>query len=212
LETINNSPWWENKQFKCPCCQATLEIRLSVTLDQVSTKEGNSEFECALNSQEPIFTADEQKVLKYAKANGIYAGFVEVVKILKSDSLPGNIEKFFLTVLATMKPRLLPKFALNRFIEDFPGTIDFYASQGIGIVVSSGEIKRFVPTELMGSAKIKGIGVGTKKRISVAPEELDGFLKTKYGLVAHRGAMFSMMGGKSLGNFCHPKAKEWRDL
>jgi len=206
------SPWWENKQFRCPCCQTILEIRLSVTLDQVAIKEGNSEFECKPNIKEPFFTTDEKKILKYATANGILAGFVEVVKLVKSDSLPGDMEKFFLMVLTTMKPRLLPKFALNRFIEDFPGTIDFYASQGIGIVISSGEIKRFVPTELLGSAKIKGIGVGTKKRISVAPEELDGFLKTKYGLVACRGAMFSMMGGKALGNFCHPKAKEWRDL
>ena len=214
-ERKHEDGWWEKKQILCPCCNTLLEIEIDIRLTQVNIKQNKPEI---ATSQIPIpekpskFTDNEQAVLDYANKYDLLEIFEKVVKLTNTETTPKDMEKFFLSTLKSAAKKTIPAFALKRFADEFGGNIEFYSSQRIGIVLSGGIIRAFIPTQIVGGAKVRGI-MGGSKRVTLRAEEdtFDGFIKTRYGLVSQVGAMFEMMKNKSLGGFCLPNFKKWRD-
>lgn len=200
-----DAPWL--KYVDCPCCGERIAIDVSLTINSLGKAGPYEKPDKAI--KEPVkvkskFNENEQKIIIFAKNNGLLEALEKVAKIAKTEQLPMDMEKFFITVLKTSVQKVIPKFALNIFAREFGGKIDFYASQRIGMVLSDGTIRLFIPTQLVGGVKVRGIVSNKRINLSADEDQLNRYIKTKFGLVSGKGAMFEMMRNKSIGDFCMP--------
>lgn len=200
---MGEQPWL--KYINCPCCGERIAIDIWVNINSIEKADEKpvSEVEKEIINPNRL-TNDEQELIDYSKKNGVFDIFLSVVKTVKFNEMPINMEKYFITFLKTSSQKMIPEFALKIFYREFGGQISFYASQGIGVVISDGVIKMFIPTQIVGGKKVRGIMTNRKINLSADEGKVEEFIKTRYGLVGGKGAMFEMMRNKSIGGFCLP--------
>ncbi|MDO8575457.1 MAG: hypothetical protein Q7R78_02025 [bacterium] len=146
----------------CPHCQKTVEIRAFLKPSTVAVKP---EMPGALRDPLQDLTPDQLKMVVTAKENGIMEKFRECVEFVKQGQTPKSMERFFVTVLKTSQVKTVPRSALAVFdnLSDH-GEVQYFTSQGVGIVIANGSIRAFVPNSLVfgSSVKIKARGGGIK--------------------------------------------------
>ncbi len=99
---------------------------------------------------------EQLKLLEYAQRTNLVESFRKCVAFARAEQIPKSIERFFITIMRTAVPKAVPRFALERFMTlcGLGVHVEFYTSQGIGIVVGGGQIRAFVPTELVLGKKL----------------------------------------------------------
>lgn len=112
--------------------------------------------------------------------------------------------KFLITFFRTavIVPKLPPPI-LHEFAREFPGRIQFWKAQGIGMVLSDGKICRFVPMRAMNVGRqastrghrleVNGMGV---HRV----ESFDYISRTRHGYVPEGARIFLESLRHSLGD------------
>lgn len=207
----------ETRAFDCPNCGYHMQFRLSVKVNTVqrtlsgeeaAERDGLPEPRRKLTPEEanPPMGINRPQLVRlgqYYRDIGITSAFESVVKELMAHQLPPDMNKFFLTWLTTTtKASLIPKLALQRLINEFRGEIGVYHAQGIGAVVSNGQLRCFVAMHLLRGEIIRaGNGSNTKLRTRATDERLDAWIKTKHGYVYGKGLLFTEMQKQAKGSF-----------
>lgn len=212
----------ETRGFDCPVCHTHLQFRVQVRV--VGVQETLTGEEAAIRDGAPIPVKKLAKVpatvtvppeiaaehlrisrlLHYYEDSGILGAFVDVATELKAHQMPKDTKQFFLNWLKTcIVAPLIPKFALRKLINEFDdGTIEVQHAQGIGAVISNGQLRCFVPMHLLRGEVIRaGGGSNTKLRTMATDAGLDTWIRTKHGYVLGGSAMFTEMKKSAKGNF-----------
>lgn len=149
----------------------------------------------------------EQDVVELAKTTGTLDIFVRVVALTRKESqLPRNMERLFITFLRNARKKKAIQPTLKYFSRELaPARIDFYAAEGIGVVLADGEIRGFLPSALItGGQKLSSQGLMLASGNGAT--NFDEWFKTRFGLVAGKGAFFAAMQAKSRGDFARTMA------
>lgn len=207
----------ETRAFDCPQCGYHMQFRLSVKVltvqrtlsgEECAERDGRELPPRKLTPEEanPPMGVNRPKLVRlgqYYQDVGIIPAFEIVAKELLSHQLPNDMNKFFLTWLTTTtKASLIPRLALQRLINEFNGEIAVYHAQGIGAVVSNGQLRCFMPMHLLRGEIIRaGNGSNTKLRTRATEERLERWIKTRHGYVYGAGMLFSEMQKQAKGGF-----------
>jgi hypothetical protein len=150
-------------------------------------------------------TASQVELVEEAKKTGLFSAFCNAVVVAKDSNLPQNLEKFFITVLRTAVPKQVPRFALKRFIKEWPGTrVEYFASQQIGIIVVEGVIRAFIPSFYVSGRTIRNLRHDFRGVTSAPQETFEAWIRTKNGYVSSSGALLEELRSRSLGSFARP--------
>lgn len=209
----------ETRGFDCPNCGHHMQFRVAVKVltvqqtlsgEEVAERDGRTlappKRKLTPEEANPPLGVNRPQLVRlgqYYQDVGIISAFESVAKELLSHQLPTDMNRFFLTWLTiTTRATLIPKLALQRLINEFRGEINVYHAQGIGAVVSSGQLRCFVAMHLLRGEVIRvGNGSNTKLRTLATEEKLDAWIKTKHGYVYGAGLLFSEMQKQARGSF-----------
>jgi hypothetical protein len=187
----------------CPCCGEEITFGLAITeVRKFETVEQGPDWWKSSLSPEQI------NVVERAQINGL----LDALKTAMSKAVntqaapPRSVERFFLTLLKTMRPKRIPKFCLDALYAEFGGRIDFWSAQGIGIVLSDGAIVMFVPLDVVVGTAISPTGSsGRTIRMDTKESEFYAWIKTRMGYVpTGKGLFLEEMRRKSFGEFARP--------
>jgi hypothetical protein len=187
------------KYVPCPHCGASVRVCLQVEARlEVDLGAPKTTWKDALPEK-------SRHYLEAASSSGMLSAFEQCCKHIRS-SPPSDVERFFLTVLKTCRPKTIPKHALDAFKAAFPGHIEYYSAQGVGIVVAEGVIRLFVPVHLTVGESIRTLaGTNMRVRADANLGELLDWMKTRWGYVPAQCKLFmTTLRRASLGEFENP--------
>lgn len=187
------------RPVNCPHCSGLLRLSFELKLIEVVKLEAHEVPK--LPSREEVsghcavvFTREESELIGLCRANGMMNVFAQVVEDQTHvvHRPPKDMDRFFISFLRTAHRKFLPREALSEFAKEFPGRIEFWKSQRIGMVVSDGRICRFVPMRAMNmggkkrSEQLEVHGVGIRRE----SENFDYIRRTRYGYVPLEARIF----------------------
>lgn len=142
-----------SQRFECPKCKTLIQFIYEIRLIDVRVCRGDSQPDevSPVETTPGQFSYEELELIKTCRDNGLLDVFAQVVKVQTHvlHRLPKDLEKFFISFLRTAQPSVLPRQALHEFAREFPGVIQFWKAQRIGMVISDGQICRFIPIRAM---------------------------------------------------------------
>jgi DNA-directed RNA polymerase subunit RPC12/RpoP len=185
----------------CPKCDHRFMVNVRVEVSDLMLTEDGLQL-----SPTRTLTDAERKFMEEAREARLFEPFAKAVELAKAGQVPRDMERFFMTVMKTAAARKVPPFALERFRREYPRSrIDFWVSQGIGILLADGAIRQFVPADLVTGRTIKSLGGDSvKTKTNATPEGLEEWTRTRFGYVVGRGAFFDALRQKSIGAFSRP--------
>ncbi len=152
-------------ECSCPKCGHGVQVRYQVTLlevvnlqrrfnspEHLTVPPGEQSEPHPNNWSAATLSPEEISFVGQCEANGLMGAFAQVVRdqthVLHRP--PTDLGKFLITFLRTavLVPKLPPPI-VREFTKEFPGRIQFWKAQGIGMVLSDGKICRFVPMRAM---------------------------------------------------------------
>ncbi|GEM_PF-3156781 len=225
-ELVKQEGCFLSPECGCPQCGHVVQIRYQVTLLEVVDllkKVNRPEPLPATAAQGEAHPNNWQAVTLHPKeiafieeceANGLLAAFAQVVRDQTNvlNRPPSHTGKFLITFFRTavVVPKLPPPI-LHEFAWEFPGRIQFWKAQGIGMVLSNGKICRFVPMRAMNVGrqamtrghrlKVNGMGV---HRV----ESFDYISRTRHGYVPEGARIFL----ESLRHAMGDQGREMQDI
>lgn len=141
-----------------------------------------------------VINSPERKLLDAAIRSGIMKRFKMVVEKTMVGKRPRNIERFFLTIIRSLKPKRISrafKKELRKIINVPGGTsIMLLASQGIGVIVSNGVMRIFIEMK-------KALKARAERPIK---KESPVWIKTRHGY-AIKGVFHDALKSPSIGQF-----------
>ena len=180
----------------CPCCQKTISFSVNITeiYEFTDMEHGPDWWKNGL-------TSEQLDVIARATKSGIVEALRVAVEKTPTIHTPKSMERFFLALLKTMRPKRVPQFALDAFIAEFGGQIAFWSAQGMGLVTSNGAICMFIPLGI-----VTGVAIGGSSVRMNAPEyEVSNWIRTRMGYVPRSCRLFlEEMKNKSYGEFSLP--------
>lgn len=194
-----------SREFNCLKCGVVLQLRFDLTLAGVEIVDKAAQLRQVKSSKDApaYFSETEFKLVQICRAKGILQPFTEVVNVQTrfSDYPPRHYDKFFITFLHTATRATIGDVFMREFVREFPGRVEFWKSQGIGMVVSNRRISRFVPMRSMNLSygrisKLKVYGT----EINRQAEHFDSIRRTKFGYVPESGRIFLEELMHSLGD------------
>ena len=147
--------------------------------------EGLAQFEGDMQTYRETLVATDRLAIEEAERNGALAAFVDAVAHIKVQQPPRNLERYFLSWLKACQPAVVPKEHLEALIAEFRGRITVYQFSGIAAVVSDGYLRTFIP--------YAGKESRAKAQAFQHAAVLEGWLRSRYGYVAGKGAFFEAM-------------------
>lgn len=224
-EVVKQEDCLLSPESDCPQCGHVVQVRYQVTLLEVV------DLLKKVNRPEPIQSTSQSEVhpnnwmattlrpkeiafVEECQSNGLLAAFTQVVRDQTNvlNRPPTQMGKFLITFLRTavVVPKLPPPI-LHEFIREFPGRIQFWKAQGIGMVLSEGRICRFVPMRSMNVGRqattrghrleVNGMGV---HRV----ESFDYISRTRHGYVPEGARIFL----ESLRHAMGDRGREMQDV
>lgn len=175
IQRMEDQGYLISPEFKCPQCECRIQVYYRVEIVEVIHLLPG--WEPLPNSNPPdsneppvCFTKEEQEILEACASSGLVEALADAWYAQTGVKLARGIHRFFLRFLSHVERMDLPKYALDEFTREFPGQIEFWHSSGVGMVLSDGEISRFVPMNSMRTPKantpamrIQGVKVGVQK-------------------------------------------------
>lgn len=186
--------------FECPNCDAKLKLVgefAGMHVEVWDDEAGEFDWEATL-------APSQIETLRVAESTGLLHAFTEARKATPQDT-PKNMGKVFLDFLSMARPKYIPSFALNHFISEFGGRIEFHVSNGVGVVLSDNALKAFIPSEIVQGAALRQFGTNRKSRAEAIPERMFEWMRTKRGLVPVDTPNFmDALRKNSIGDFARP--------
>jgi hypothetical protein len=192
-----------SKAFGCPNCSNQIQIayRLEILeirhFDPAATQPLTQKHPCqplGMNPKAKGAPYSESELLQLAlcKSSGLFSVFVDVVKSqCNGHNPPANMDRYFVNFLRQMEKVRMPRQMMREFADEFGGHITYWCAQRVGMVVSDGQICRFVPKRSMGLLR------GTHQSIPLNGASLerpaysmDHLKKTSFGLVPKDSRLF----------------------
>jgi hypothetical protein len=156
-------------------------------------------------------TEDQRIILQRAQGTGLLSAFTQAVERFNqlfpnSAVKTAGMERFFLTYLKASRPALIPRFALDELKRLFPGhKIGSWSANGIIGITASGAIRMFMPSVIVTGLRVRGFNSsGASQTIAANENDLNSWIKTKYGYVPGEGEFMDMLRKKSIGEFALP--------
>lgn len=179
-------------KIACPHCQNAVSVTLSAKVTVADAAEKGIESSNGL-------TEAQKQLLKDARSQGLFEAFSTVVRRVKRDQVPRQMEKFFLQFFKAAAPKKVPAHMLRALILAFPGTrIEFRANEGVGVVLADGLVRAFVPQSYVMGQRVPG---ASGVRLRADEDGFDDWIRTRYGFVAGPGPMFQALQKRSIGEF-----------
>lgn len=196
----------ETRAFECPNCHMHWQFRVRVNVTGVGRTLTGEEFAARENNQPiaPRFTSGAQQILDEAEATGILPAFKSVFTSgANANQIPNDLEAYFLTWLTKAQRKPAPQFGIRLCLpkEDRVGNLELYTFQQVTAVLSDGFFRAFLPTPLVKGETIKPLVRTNGMLHSGDTVNLEMWVRTKYGYVSHRGALFAEMQRKCVGEF-----------
>lgn len=200
--------WRHEPRVVCPCCGAALGVRLRISGAAARIADDGTVESAPVKPETPTppIPAPEIEFVSAARSSGMLDAFERTVKIAKaSGGVPANIDRFFVEVMQSLAAKRVPRFVLERYERDLQSDrLTFWSSQGICAVAADGVIRAFVPLAYVLGTPMYGIGPAQKGRMGAAPEQLDEWVRGRFGYVPASSKMFlDEIRQKSLGDFGH---------
>ncbi len=185
------------RTIECPHCGKAIRLAIRTEIVEVAASGEQVDWRTGISEL-------EQQAVQFAKDSGIFAAFSEVVRRVKSATLPQRMEKYWLNFLKSVRHKAASKFALDCLSKEFGGArIQVLALDQIGMVLADGIIRAFIPSEIVEGRKIAARGKA-KARLPFDEGAFSDWIRTRFGYVAGKGAMFEALQQKSIGAFDLP--------
>jgi hypothetical protein len=185
----------------CPHCQEELILDIiSWEVREPKTKDPES----WLNN----LSEHERILVDRCVESGLVKAFTEALEgRTTGQQTPRNPRRLLLTFFKTSAPKRVPQWALDYYIGQFGGRIEFWGSEGVLAIISDGSIRAFAPVELLLGVAARNI-LGGKKRVETTEREFYSWASTRHGYVAVRNGemplLFRELKKKSRGAFQRP--------
>lgn len=183
--------------FRCFNCKNFLQFQYEVRILEVHASE-SPVFDTlpiaspVLSSLSGKLSDSELQLIKDCRAKGIFDVFAQAVTEERQiGGVPRDMESFFIGALNTAVPAKLPLPIMREFRKQF-GWVEFWHSQGIGMVLSGGKICRFIPMKVLKLAKkptgdlAKNLGINRTN----GNEGLEWMKRTTIGYVPPESRIF----------------------
>lgn len=204
--------WRYDPRVECPSCGCQIAVRLRVTAGAVRISEDGSVVKPEPQPVEPVGSSFDAKAareasedvafLLEAERSGVLAAFIEALRESNNAQDKANdLSAVFLHWFKLAKPTIVPQFALTAAKERFGGYIEFFASNGVVVIVADGALKQFMPQRLITGTRVRTLGGSGHRRI-VAEEQAVEWVRGRFGYVPADAPLFNAaMRQKSPGNF-----------
>jgi hypothetical protein len=198
--TLHDQPNWRPRTH-CPACGTVLELALRCTAFEVVTPRPNADPDHD--------TTPEHEVITAARRADLLEPFFRTVRVVKRDQPPKDLDAFFVTFVRGLTQRIIPAYAMKAFNALFDSRpLNYYTSQGIGVVVVDGYMRLFVPNRDVVGTRLKTAGT-TKQtthtlKIDDGEVKLQEWIHTRWGYVAGTGALYEQLHNRSIGEFARP--------
>lgn len=181
----------------CPHCEKELRVWVELRAALPDADEPAPGFETSMR-----FTPAEQKFLEAASAVGLLKAFEAAVHEERpGDSIPKDMQKFFLTFWKLIAPVSVPPVARACWQVEFNGPIETYGSNGIIAILCGGVLKAFVPNRYLHTVRLPHAGPGRRPAIPTT-ELLERWVKGRFGYVpAEAGSFGAAMRQRNKGEF-----------
>ena len=176
----------------CPGCGAELQVRLSVSVKDM--RLGDPSLRAPASTKPERLTIDnrtphEVRLLAEAAEGGMLAAFEKAVLEEKQGTAPSNIGQFFLDFFRLARPVAVPRATLDIYTRRYNASIAVFQSNGVAAIVSGDIVKEFAPYSLMRTrprqaGRLPG-------RLSPQPEQLERWVKGRFGYVPATSKVFS---------------------
>jgi hypothetical protein len=120
---------------------------------------------------------------------------------------PGGIPKcgvaeYFIKFLRRATRLSTPQFAIRQCLpeEDRAGELELWRMNTVSAVISNGEFKTFLPSEMVDGNEAKRLQM-TSGKVTTERVTLDIWVKTRWGYVQGKGALLAEMRNRYLGQF-----------
>lgn len=195
---------YRTARLTCPHCHEAISIGVSINAIAL-LEPGLHDAEQDRVNWLAALPENQRLVLELAKNAGLLEAFQQAVERAKEGQVPRSREKFFLTWLQTVRPVVVPRFAVDRII-NLVGhrPLTFFSAQGIMGVAVEGHLRLFLPSVLiMGVTRKTGVG-RARPGLDVTMRPLDDWIRTRWGYVANAGITLDLMRKRSFGDFARP--------
>ena len=199
-KTEQATKYIKDQKMECPHCGQSICLSVGVSVNGL-TKFKERKKETAAEDEQTNGQTNEQSEMLLALDNmGITKAYEEAIKMSKVENIPKDMHKSLLNFLRISSEKRVPREILQQIIREFGGMIKVYCSNGVAVVVSDGVIRRFMPSYYLTGQRVtvNGKTVGTAR---ADKETINGYMRTKFGLVDGKGAFFEAMRVKYIGEF-----------
>lgn len=176
--------------FECPTCHEQFQIKARLVDIEVIKPDEST----ALS----VLTPKQVETVRMVREKGLLDVFSAVVQeqFGKNGRVPNDFVSYFLNFMAGITRMNLTADVCRSFSQQFPpGPIEFYKGMGIGMIVSKGEVRSFLPMSAM----------DTRRSTSVvnAPFREESVRRTRMGMVPQGHKFFLIELMHSLGHRGH---------
>lgn len=181
---------------QCPCCGSCLDILLKepgIESVRATNKEPAEGWKKGLSDI-------ELEICERADKLGLINSLALAAREQGTPVGSKNIKPFFLKLLKVAKPIYAPGAVVESLEKDCGGVIQINAANGIGMVLSDGVLKMFVPMRYLANYRVDDIKVG--ETTASLKSSLGEWVRTKMGYVpASAGLFLAEMRRKNKGSF-----------
>jgi hypothetical protein len=160
----------------------------------------------AKSAAQDAFTDEERKILDRLIATGAMKAYSEArlrtCELQKGTPPPTNMARHFLAYLGCVVPYTkTPASVHEQLAKELGGKITYYQANSVVMVVTNGEIRRFIPLPVLVQTgnrpqSVQFSGVTVPQRTSLA-----SWNRTKYGYVPDGAGLFLEALRHSMGNY-----------
>ena len=158
-----------------------------------------------MTKQKRQLTEKQLNLVKKIRNDGLYNGFIQVVRGISHGNMPQNIDSMLIHILENAQPKCIPRNVLNRLSDQFGGQwIKLVATDGIGII-----LYKDTPVMFVSVTGIKLHSVNRKKKTLVPENDMSRGeeIKTSNGRTIKGSIMSGILKNNlSKGEFAIPDA------
>lgn len=182
------------RPVECPHCAERFFIDLDVEIGRVEKTSGISP-----DAWRDALSPGERDWLLVAAANGVLTSFVEALNE-RTESVPGNVEKYLLTWMTMAQPRHPPFHAKAALEREWGRSYQLWQAQNVVAVAEGGMLRAFAPLQWLEGAAVKNTKGITKSRV-VDTSRVEYWIRTRFGYVPSGAATAQLLRSKSVGAF-----------
>lgn len=184
---------------RCPHCDGLIAVYSEISVQPEDEKD-RLDWRTGL-------AREQIELVETAERTGIMKAFGEAMVEAKKGGIPKLPQRFFLEFLKTAVPRIVPQVCIDELNSVLGGeTLQIYGTQGIAMIIAAGELRWFVPYDLLRGKALGGAGIisrsgASRKRLPLDEMAFSQWIRTRHGYVAGRGLFFDAMKKKSIGDY-----------